>query len=313
MRRVLAFLGALAVALLLVVPGVRAADPLAHSGRVLIDVQGDVAIPAGDQADVVVVVGGRAEIRGVVNTLVVVDGSADLQGASLETLVAVRGQVEVGPDTVVRGEIRRLDSTVHQSGNAIVAGGIVDLAPRLLEFGGVLATVLLLLWIGFGIANILAGLLLAALGARQVRAAKELIVHEPALAGVSGLLAAILVPVAGILLLPTVVLAPVGVAILVVALPLIAFGGYLVAAVWVGEWLLGMLGDHRERERPYLAVVIGVVVLGLVGMVPVAGLLVAVASLLGFGALLVLALRTIFGRPRPFTGAMQPLTTPNPA
>jgi hypothetical protein len=313
MRRVLAFLGALIVALLLVVPGVRAADPLAHSGRVLIDVQGDVAIPAGDQADVVVVVGGRAEIRGVVNTLVVVDGSADLQGASLETLVAVRGQVEVGPDTVVRGEIRRLDSTVHQSGNAIVAGGIVDLAPRLLEFGGVLATVLLLLWIGFGIANILAGLLLAALGARQVRAAKELIVHEPALAGVSGLLAAILVPVAGILLLPTVVLAPVGVAILVVALPLIAFGGYLVAAVWVGEWLLGMLGDHRERERPYLAVVIGVVVLGLVGMVPVAGLLVAVASLLGFGALLVLALRTIFGRPRPFTGAMQPLTTPNPA
>ncbi|HEX3265080.1 MAG TPA: hypothetical protein VHR16_05375 [Candidatus Limnocylindrales bacterium] len=313
MRRVLAFLGALIVALLLVVPGVRAADPLAHSGRVLIDVQGDVAIPAGDQADVVVVVGGRAEIRGVVNTLVVVDGSADLQGASLETLVAVRGQVEVGPDTVVRGEIRRLDSTVHQSGNAIVAGGIVDLAPRLLEFGGVLATVLLLLWIGFGIANILAGLLLAALGARQVRAAKELIVHEPALAGVSGLLAAILVPVAGILLLPTVVLAPVGVAILVVALPLIAFGGYLVAAVWVGEWLLGMLGDHRERERPYLAVVIGVVVLGLVGMVPVAGLLVAVASLLGFGALLVLGLRTIFGRPRPFTGAMQPLTTPNPA
>ena len=313
MRRLPGLLGALVLGLGLLVPVALAADPLAHDGRVLVSVQGDVTIPAGDHADVLVVVDGDAEILGSVNSLVVVDGAANLAGATVESMVVVGSQVEVGPGTVITGELRRLDSAVHQSGNAEVRGGIVDLAPSLLELGGVFATALLLLWIGFGLANVVAGLLLAALGARQVRAAKELMGQSPVMAGVSGLLAVILVPVAALLLVPTVVLAPIGIGILIVGLPLAAFGGYLVAAVWVGEWLLRVAGDRRGRDRPYLAVVIGVVSLGLLGMVPVANLLVAILSILGFGAVIVLAVRTIVGGSRPLAGTAQPVLEPTGA
>jgi hypothetical protein len=166
--------------------------------------------------------------------------------------------------------------------------------------------VLALLWLGFGLANIVAGLLVAGLAGRQLRAMEALISHEPVLAGLAGLVGVILIPVAAILLFPTVVLAPLGFGILVVALPLATFGGYLVAATWVGDWLLRVLGSRQEHERPYLAVVLGVVALGVLGLVPVLGLVVAIATLFGFGALIVSGIRTISGGTRPAMGTPQP-------
>jgi hypothetical protein len=306
MRRLLGFLGALVVLLVLLVPAALAASPLPHTGRVLISTQGDVVIGAGEHADAVIVIAGHAEIRGEVNTLVIVDGSADLNGATLDAVAVVGSQLEIGAGTVVYGKVQRLDSIVHQTDTADLQGGIVDLGPGFFELGGAIAAALLLLWIGFGVANVVAGLLLAGLAARQMRAAEDLISRQPALAAVAGLLGAILVPVAAIVLFPTVVLAPLGFGILVVALPLMAFGGYLVAAVWVGEWLLRLLGSRAERQRPYLATTLGVVVLGVLGLIPVVGLVVAIASVLGFGAVIVLGVRTIAGGSRPVGGAAQP-------
>src|SRR5215211_6634825 len=143
-----------------------AADPLSHNGRVVISTQGDVTIPAGDHADVVVVVQGAAHVQGEVNTLVVVDGTADLAGARLESVVAVTSSVEVGDGTIISGEIRRLDSSVQQTGDVEIAGGLTDLSPWFLEAASVLAPALFLLWLGFGVSTMVAALLLAALAAR---------------------------------------------------------------------------------------------------------------------------------------------------
>src|SRR6476646_8846296 len=91
MRRILGFAGGLLLAWMLLVPAVIAADPnLPHTGRVLLSLGGDIVLPAGEQADVVVVVNGNAVIKGTVTTLVVVDGSAVLSGATAETIFAVR-------------------------------------------------------------------------------------------------------------------------------------------------------------------------------------------------------------------------------
>jgi hypothetical protein len=285
---------ALALLLAVAAPAALAAEPLSHSGRVLISTQGDVTIPAGDQADVVVVVDGTAVVAGVVNTLVVVEGSATLTGATAETVIAVRSSVELGDGTVVYGEVQRLDATVHQTGNVDIHGGIVDLSSRWLEVGAVLAPALAILWLGFGLATLVAGLLLAGLAARQVRSAERLISREPALTIVAGILGVIVIPLVAILLLPTLIGAPLGFGILVIGLPLVAFAGYLVAATWIGEWLLRML-SASERERPYAAIVLGVIVLGAIGLVPVLSFVVAIASLFGFGAVLVLGLRTLTG------------------
>ena len=65
------------------------------------------------------------------------------------------------------------------------------------------------------------------------------------------------------------------------------------------------------RDRPYFAAAIGVVVLQLIAIVPVVGIITAVASLFGFGAVLLLAWRTLTFRPSVNQMSVGP--TPAPA
>ena len=312
MKRLLLITAALVVGLGLAAPVALAADPLTHSGRVLVSTEGDVSIPAGDQADVVVVISGNAVVAGTVTTLVVVNGTATLTGASLETVVAVRSHVEIGDGTRITGELQRLDSTVHQNGHVEILGGITDLAGSLIRFGAALAPALVLIWLGFGVAMVVAALLLAALASRQVRMAERLISEEPLVTGLAGFVGLLVVPMGAVLLMVSLIGAPLGVGILFQVLPLLALAGYLVAAIWLGEWILRRTAP-ATRERPYLAAVIGVLVLEAIGLVPVLGLLVAIASLLGFGAVLRLGFRTMRGQPQPFAGAAQPAIAPTGA
>jgi hypothetical protein len=313
MKRLLAFSGALLFALLVLVPAARAAEPMANTGRVLISTQGDVTIPAGDQADVVVIVQGNVNVQGAVNTLVVIEGTANLTGAELETVVAIRGQVEVADGTVIHGAVQRLDSIVHQSGSGRIEGGIADLAGSFLQASAVLAPALILLWLGFGLATIIAALTLAGLASRQVRKAGRLISTEPLMTGLAGFVGVIVIPICAVLLMVTIIGAPLGLGVLLQVLPLLAYVGYLVAAIWVGEWILRRTTSAPERERPYLAAVLGVVILGFIGLVPVLGLIATIASLLGFGALLRMAWRTLRGAPRPVVGAAMSLPAPTGA
>jgi len=48
-----------------------------------------------------------------------------------------------------------------------------------------------------------------------------------------------------------------------------------------------------SRERPYLAAVIGLLILQALSLVPVLGIVSALASLFGFGAVVLLAWRTL--------------------
>jgi hypothetical protein len=306
MRRLLAASAAIILSLGLATTALAAA-PLGHNGRVVISTGGDVTIPAGEHADVVVVVNGAAHIQGEVNTLVVVEGSADLAGARIETVVAVTSSIEVGDGTVIFGELQQLDSPVHQTGTVEIGGGITDLSGWFFKTAAVLAPALILLWLGFGLSTIVVALLLAALAARQVREAGRLISSDPLMTGLIGFLSVIAIPVAAILLMVTVIGAPLGLGVLFALLPLLAYAGYLTAAIWTGEWILRRTAPGPERERPFLAAILGVVVLGALGLVPVLGLIVTVASLLGFGALIRIAFRTLRGTPLPTSGLTAPV------
>jgi hypothetical protein len=134
-----------------------------------------------------------------------------------------------------------------------------------------------------------AALALAGLAARQVRSAEALISSEPAttfLAGLAGLFGSIL---AGTLAIVTILGIPLGLGIFIGVLPMMAFVGYLVAAIWVGEWILARRPGPR-RERPYLAAVVGVLVLSIVSIVPILG---GIVSFMGFGAIVLLMWRTL--------------------
>jgi hypothetical protein len=293
MKRILAIAGAMLITMLFLAPAALAADPLRHAGRVLISTGGDVTIPAGEQADVVVVVNGSATIAGEVNTIVAVDGAANLTGARTETVIAIRSPVNLGEGTVVLGDVMKVDSVVQQFGDAEVLGEVKDMQASLLGPGAVLAPALILLWIGFGVAMIVAGLLLAGVAGRQVRAAEALISDEPVLTLVAGVLGMVVIPLAAFLLIVTVIGAPLGAGILIALWPLVAFVGYLVAGIWIGDWVLHRMQPAVIRERPFLAAASGVLILQALGLVPVLGIVAMFASLFGFGAVVLLAWRTL--------------------
>jgi hypothetical protein len=310
MRRLASIAAALAVALLLLVPAVIAADPSAGRDQVLIAVNGDVTLPAGETADVIVVVEGTAHIAGTVRTVVVVEGTAVFDSARVDAVWAIRSDVALQPGTVVTGDVMTLDANVQRLGDAQVTGAVTEITPAIVALGTVLAPVAILFWFGFGLATLAAGLLLAGLAGRQVRQTEQVISREPVpvlLAGIAGLL---VVPALAVLLMISVLGAPLGLGILFAAWPLVAYLGYLVAGTWIGDWVLGRMQPGRVRERPFLASVVGLVLLQLVGLIPVVGLASAIASLFGFGGVLLVGWRTLRGPGLPMATSV---TAPAPA
>ncbi|HET8786768.1 MAG TPA: hypothetical protein VFM38_14100 [Candidatus Limnocylindrales bacterium] len=307
MKRMLGVLGALILVFALIVPVVAAADPhAAEGGRVLVSTDGPIDVPAGEHVDALLVVNGSATIEGEVESIVAIESTLMLSGAKADTIVAVRTPVTLGAGTVVSGDVVRFDSQVHQVGDAEVGGSIRDFAVDLVALGFVVGPIALLLYVGFALAAIAGGLLLAALAARQVRAAEALISREPGqtvVAALAGIFLPILLIVA---LFVTVIGAPLAVALLVGVWPLVAVAGYLVAGIWIGDWILRRTSPGVERERPYLAAVIGIAILEVVGLWPFLSM---IASLFGYGAVVLLAWRTFRGG----HGSRRLAVTPAPA
>jgi hypothetical protein len=305
-HRPVAMLLGLIMGLFLLTPLALAAEELPHSGRVLISTLGDITLPAGEQADLVLVTNGTAHIAGDANTVVVIDGAVDLTGATAETVVVIRGQATLDATSVVLGDIMTLDASTSVDPAAAVGGRIRDLAPDIAGIGFVLGPALVLLYLGFALAAIAAALLLAGLAARQVRAAETLIRREPLLTASVGLLGLFLPIVFLVLLTVTVIGAPRAFGIAFGLWPLAAFIGYLVAGIAIGDWIVGRLSPGVTRERPYLAAVVGLVVLEVVGILPLVS---AVATLFGYGAVLLFAWRTLRGEPARASTAL-PLPAP---
>ena len=306
-QRPAAMLLGLVIGLFLLTPLALAAEELPHSGRILISTQGDITLPAGEQADLVLVTNGTAHIAGDANTVVVIDGAVDLTGATAETVVVIRGQATVDAASVVLGDIMTLDASTSVDPAAAVGGRIRDLAPDIAGIGFVLGPALVLLYIGFALAAIAAALLLAGLAARQVRTAETLIRREPLLTVGVGLLGLFVPIVFLVFLTVTLIGAPLAFGIAFGLWPLAAFIGYLVAGIAIGDWIVGRLSPTVTRERPYLAAVVGLVVLEVVGILPLVS---AVATLFGYGAVLLLAWRTLRGET---AGSSTTLPLPSPA
>ena len=296
MRRLAALAG---VGLLIAAIGAPVAlaadDSLPNSGRVLMAFGGDISVPAGEQADVVFVVNGDADIGGTVNVLTLIDGTATLHGATVDTIAVVSGTVDLQEGTTVLGDVRSIESTVTQAQGVEIAGEVKGLDAELFAFGMFIGPAILLFVLGMALASVVAGLLLAAVAARQVRATERVIATEPLKALGVGLLGVIVIPVLAIIAIITIVGAPLGLGVLLGFLPLLAFAGFLVAGIYVGEEILGTRKEP-EAQHPYRGALFGIVLLQIIGIVPVVGgLVTAVASLIGFGAILLLAWRVVRG------------------
>lgn len=293
MKKLMALLGALLVTLALGAPALALDGAPAGEGRVLISIDGDLTVPAGETADAVIVLQGDALIEGVVASVTVVGGTATLRGADVDTLAIIDGRAVLESGTIVSGDVLELNATVEQADGVIVEGAIRALAQDLAGLALFLGMAAIALWVGAVLAMIVAGLALAGLAARQVRATEAIISGQPLKAFLVGLAMVVLPPIVMVLLAVTIVGLPLALSILFMVWPALAFVGYLIGAIWLGDWVLRASG-RRRADRPYLAAFVGVLLAGVLSFVPLVG---AVISVFGLGAVTVVGWRTLAGTP----------------
>jgi len=277
------------ILLALLAPVALAAGPVTSTGSVVVSVNGTVDLPAGTSVNTVVVVDGTATISGDAQTVVVVNGAATMAGATVDELIVVDGRVDLLAGTRV-GDVSTWRGTVTQDPAATISGRTTSFETDLAALAILLVPLALALTIGLAIAAIVAALVVAAFASRQVREAEAQITRRPGHSLLAGVAGTVVLPIIGGLLILSVIGAPIGFVLLFGILPVLAFLGWLVAAIWVGEWLLERSRGERETGRPYRAAVLGVIVLAVASILPFVS---TIATLFGFGALLLVGWRIL--------------------
>src|SRR3954447_2094970 len=97
MTRLLGIAGAMLLTLLILVPGVAAADPWnwGRTEQLIIASGTDITLPADQEIDTLVVGSGHARIEGHARSIFVLGGTADLVGARTAGIVAIQGHVNI--------------------------------------------------------------------------------------------------------------------------------------------------------------------------------------------------------------------------
>jgi hypothetical protein len=285
-RRLSLIATSVVVLLTLLAPAALAAEPVTSTGSVAVSVNGALDVPTGSNLDVAVVVSGTATISGDAETVVVVNGTATIAGATVEHLVVVDGRADLLDGTTVTGTVTTVDGSVTTAGGAAITGRWTSPEADLGAFMLLIIPLMLAFTVGLAIATVVAALLVAAFGARQVRDVEGLISDRPGHVLVAGIVGTIGLPIVSVLLILTVIGAPIGFAMLFGVLPVLAFLAWIVAAIWIGDWIVARASGQREPGRPYRAAVVGVIVLSFASMLPFVS---AIATLFGMGGLLLAA------------------------
>jgi hypothetical protein len=172
-----------------------------------------------------------------------------------------------------------------------------------------------LLWLSITLLVVVAAVLFAAIGGRQLTGAGNLIRERPLGSAVAALIAGLTLPLLAVLAIVTLIGIPLGITMLVVLLPVMLLLGHIVAGTKLGAVLLDAVKRPTAAEHPYLAAALGVLLLQLFTLVPFVGGLVAfLAGLLGTGALVLYALRAWRGTGGAAVPAgSPPMPAPEPA
>ena len=257
---------------------------------------GRVEVRAGERVDTVVILDGPAVIDGhVEGAVVALNGDIRVSGTVEEAVVALNGRATIANGARVGGDVVSSKAPVVEPG-ATVEGETrtVRFSLRALGF-----FFWLLWWVAVTVSLLVLGVLLLALVPAAMAASQLVARNEPGRVVGWGLLVAVGLPVVSVLVMLTVVGIPLGIVALL-ALALVYAMGYVVAALVLGRTMV------KEPRSSYVAFLAGLIILRLVGLIPfVGGLVTFVASAFGLGALAI-AGRRAARRPAPTSAAPAP-------
>ena len=260
-----------------------AAQDTESNDSFVLQVNRPVTVAPDESYEALMVVDDDVTVNGVVtDALIVVNGNAVINGE-------VRGDITIFSGTLTLGSAATVDdvtlfrSDLTRADGAMIAGDLNE-HQSFTALSGFFAVVSVVFWIGTFIVTVLIGLAFVHFAGRFMARATETILQRPLETGVTGLATWVILPIVAIVAFVSLIGIPVGLVIVLVVAPLLALMGYLVAAYLVGTWLAAVTKIEAGR---YLAVIAGVIVLQLLGLVPwIGGLVVFVATIFGTGALL---------------------------
>jgi cytoskeletal protein CcmA (bactofilin family) len=293
MRKLLVAIGVgIALALL---PAVVSAQEEADD--VLIRIRSGVHVPRGESVGTVIVIDGGAQIDGTVhNSVLVVRGDVVISGTVEGNVTVINGSLRLTSGSRIENAYL-FRSDLERASGSTVSGELRE--RERVFFRGFSAIASFLIWLAMTIAILVAGLVFAAIGGRQLRGSSNALTEKPGQSILAALILWIAVPVLAVVAMISLIGIPLGIGLLVFLLPALWFLGYIVVGTRIGTLVLGTTG-RGQTGHPYLAVLIGVLTLQLVALLPVLGWFVLfLAGLWGAGGLAYFAFRGIRGEPTP--------------
>ncbi len=241
---------------------------------------GSVLVDRDETAGNVVVVDGDVTVRGTVEgDVIVVDGDVTIRGTVEGDVVTVAGLATLGRAGRVGGDLVYADEEPVQTPGSRVGG---DVEKFDVGDAGLLAAIA---WfVGITVSMFLLGLILLLLAPKAADAVARTAKSKALVSAGVGLLAFFLIPIIAIAAFFTVVGIPLAVVLLFLVVPLYAIS-YVTAAFVVGRLVL-------KKAARILAFLAGLVILGLLTLIPFAGGLIAfLAVVFGLGVLLTTLIR----------------------
>lgn len=297
--------------LVALVPVVASADDgSAHRGGFVLRANGDYTLEANQELNSLVVIHGNTTVAGRIHSsLVVVDGDARVSGTIDSDVVVVRGSLVLERGAQVKN-VSLVRSDFTQEPGATVTGDISRRSFRL--FSGALLLFGALFWLWTTVAVLVAGIVFASVGGKQLGAAASYFTGATGQSILGAIVATIGLPLVAVVAIVTVIGVPVGIGILVFLMPAVFFLGYLVAGTWLGSLMLSRTRFGEAGSHPYLPALLGLFALQVIVLVPVLGALAfVIAGPWGAGALLYHAWRGWREKP-PAASATPQATEPAP-
>lgn len=258
---------------------------------VYVRVNGTVTLPAGEGVDTLVAVNSPADVAGTVrDTLVIVNQTATLSGEVGGDLFVANGTLRLEPTARIGGDVVLVDGELSQADGATIAGSVTERSGASIgaELRRVTEAVSIAAWLGMTLLVVLIALAWATIGGRQLSEIAGLLGARPGLAAGVAVILWILLPIVIIIAFVSVIGVPLGVALLLVVVPLLWGLGYVVTGTRLGFFIADLRRTPPNLAHPYLEALLGVIIFQIVALIPfVGGLIVALAGLFGAGAIIV--------------------------
>ena len=251
----------------------------------LLKVNGDAAVAAGDSIQNAAIINGDISVAGTIEqNLFVVKGDAIISGTVTDSVTVVRGTLTLEDGSSV-GDVTLIDSTLVRADGATVTGKIDDRGYDF-SFGRGFAIFSAFWWVGMTIVALAAAAIFAWLGRAQLFGSVGTLQGDFVKSLITAIVLWILLPLGSVLILFTLIGAPLGLVILLVLLPILWLAGTIVVGAWLGSYII----KPTDTGRAIGAAMLGTLILSLISLIPFVAFVTGIAALLGSGAFVYRAL-----------------------